>query len=82
MNISKQHRTALQGKSQSARVIYWLEHINNRITQLEALQYLSVMRLAARIDELKGFYPIVKEMIEVKNQFGEVCHVAEYRIKK
>lgn len=51
------------------------------ITQKEALNELGIWRLASRISELKkDGIPIIKDMVSVKNRFGETCKVAEYRL--
>lgn len=53
------------------------------ITPLEALRYMGIARLAARIWELKRMgHHIVKEMVEVTNHRGEVCKVAKYWLIK
>lgn len=54
-----------------------------RITQAKAYEKYGIVRLPSRIHDLKGMgYPIKKEMIAVKNRYGDTCHVAEYRMEK
>ena len=68
--------------NQNQRVLmYLLQH--ERITQLEALGQLGVMRLASRINDLRAAgHHIITEMVTVKNRHGEVCRVAEYTIRQ
>lgn len=66
--------------SQAQRVICYLDR-RGSITQLEALHELGVMRLSARISELKKEgYPIIGETEQVKNRFGEPCRIMRYRL--
>ena len=52
------------------------------ITQLEALRDLGCFRLASRINELKNKgYSIRREMITVKNRYGEDVKIARYRFE-
>lgn len=66
--------------TQNERILDYLERFGS-ITQFEALQDLCIMRLASRISDLrsKGF-PITSETVEVKNRFGEKCHIKRYRL--
>ena len=58
---------------------YMMSH--RSVTQLEALRELGIMRLASRISEIRKLgYPVIKTMVQVTNQYGEKCKVAEYRI--
>ena len=68
--------------NQNQRVLmYLLQH--GRITQLDALGQLGVMRLASRINDLRASgHTITTEMITVTNRYGEACRVAEYAIKR
>lgn len=64
--------------TQNERIIDYLKE-NGRITQLEALQELGIMRLASRISDLKRLgYPIESKMETVKNRFQEDCHIKVY----
>ncbi len=61
-----------------------MQHLNSgkTLTQLEALREYGIMRLPARIEELrKRGEPIVTEMITVENKYGERVRVAEYRLQ-
>ena len=66
--------------TQNERIIDYMERFGS-ITPIEALQDLGVMRLASRISDLRSRgVPIIGEMIEVKNRFGEKGHVKRYRL--
>ncbi len=54
----------------------------SKITQFEALRDLGVMRLAARIADLRQQgIPIQSETVTVKNRFDENCSVSRYRLE-
>ena len=68
--------------SQEQRVLKYLETHKTGITQLEAYLHLGIMRLAARICELKNKgYNIEREMVEVTDRWGDKCRVARYYLK-
>ena len=68
--------------TQKVRLARWLDQ-GRPITPLEAWPQLGIARLAARILELKqDGYNIGRELIAVKNQFGEKVEVAQYKLKK
>ena len=69
--------------TQCERVVDYMEKHPLGITQFEATSKLGILRLAARIGDLKrmGIYTN-REMITVKNQFNEDCHVARYTLLK
>ena len=68
-------------KSQNERVLKYLQTPKRGITQYQALDKLGVMRLASRISDLREMgYPILKDTIEVRNRYDEVCRVAQYRL--
>ena len=51
------------------------------ITPLQSWTELGIYRLGARVWDLrKQGYPIAKEIVPVKNSYGETCHVASYRL--
>lgn len=67
--------------TQCQRLILYMQAHEDGITQMEALNSLGIFRLASRISELrKEGYEIEKEMVTVKNRFGEKCSVARYRL--
>lgn len=64
--------------SQKSRVLDYMMR-NGSITQLEASNELAVMRLGARIFELKAeMHPIETVMQEGVNRFGEPTRFARY----
>ena len=66
--------------TQAERITDYMREFGG-ITQLEALRDLGVMRLASRISELRrGGMRINDRMIEVKNRYGETCHVKRYEV--
>ena len=68
-------------ESQNARV---LAHMRiSPIDPMQALKYAGVMRLGARIFELReAGHKIEDVMVEVKNRRGEKCWVKRYRLLK
>ena len=66
--------------SQNDQVLWYMREYGS-ITPKEATDGFGIMRLGARIWELKeeGFN-IKREMIAVKNRFGRECRVARYSI--
>lgn len=68
-------------KSQNERILKYLQTHKRGITQLQALEKLGVLRLSGRIHDLREQgYPIMTNIIEVPNRFGEISKVAEYRL--
>ena len=66
--------------SQKERILAYIERTGS-ITQREALDELSVARLASRIDELrKAGHPIITERVDGVNKFGEPTRWARYRM--
>ena len=66
--------------TQTDRVLDYLTQFGS-ITALEALRDLGIMHLSSRITELRQRgYPVERDMIEVKNRFGEKTRVARYRV--
>jgi hypothetical protein len=64
--------------NQVARIVKYLDDFGS-ITQFEALRDLSVMRLPARIAEMRSAgYSIKTEMIPFTNRYGEKGHIAKY----
>ena len=62
-----------------------LEYMNRygAITALEAQENLGVMRLAARISDLRrSGHSIRGEKVLVKNRFGEACRPMRYTLDK
>lgn len=66
-------------RNQRARILKWIDDFGS-ITPQEAMVYLAVMRLAARIMEIReSGIDIVCEMVEGVNKFGERTRFARYR---
>lgn len=64
--------------TQAQRVLEHMERFGS-ITQIEAIQHLGVMRLAARIADLRQLgYPICSTTETVKNRYGDTCYVKRY----
>ena len=67
-------------EKQSARVLEWMKG-TGPITQFEAIQHLGILRLAARINDLRREgHDINSSRVSVKNRFGERCSVVEYSL--
>lgn len=65
-----------------ARILNYMR-THDGITSQEAFAELGVSRLAARIRDLKrSGYPIIGNMVEVKNRYGETCRVKRYSMKE
>jgi len=66
---------------QTERLSLYLEK-NKTINPLQAWQHLGIYRLAAVVFVLKNQgYKITTNKVEVKNQFNESCHVAQYELE-
>jgi hypothetical protein len=64
--------------TQPNRLLDYLK-LHGTINPLESWQQLGIYRLSAAIFTLrKQGYLIRTDLINVKNQFNEVCHVANY----
>ena len=69
--------------TQCERVMDYLEKHPLGITQFEAIKDLGILRLASRISDLRRQnIKIDREMVTVKNRFGEDCCVARYTLVK
>lgn len=67
--------------TQTDRVLDYLQQFGS-ITALEALRDLGIMHLSSRITELRRMgYAVNREMIEVKNRWGEKTFVARYKME-
>ena len=67
--------------TQTDRVLDYLKQFGS-ITALEALRDLGIMHLSSRITELRRMgYPVERDMIEVKNRWGEKTFVARYKME-
>lgn len=67
---------------QEERILKYLRDFVS-ITPLQALDDLGVMRLGARIYDLKkAGIPISRRMVTKKNRYGEAVSFAEYRLEE
>lgn len=67
--------------TQTDRVLDYLQQFGS-ITALEALRDLGIMHLSSRITDMRRQgYAVKREMIEVKNRFGETTRVARYTME-
>lgn len=68
--------------TQCERIIKYIEDFGS-ITTLEAFTELGVVRLGARICELRKEGADIKDTQEcVKNRYGEKCYIKRYYIEK
>lgn len=68
--------------TQCARIRKYIEDFGS-ITTLEAFTELGVVRLGARISEMRSNgIPIIDKTETVKNRYGEKCHIKRYFIKE
>lgn len=66
---------------QEERILKYMQDFGS-ITPLQALDDLGVMRLGARIYDLKkAGHPISRRMVTRKNRYGEAVSFAEYRLE-
>lgn len=69
-------------KSQCDQILAYLKK-GKALTQLEALRLFGVLRLGARVKDLRDRgYPITSEMIPVSTSRGGTARVARYRLAK
>ena len=70
-------------KTQNERLAEYLEQ-NESINPMQAWIELGIYRLSARCHDLRHKFGmnIKTSTVTVENQFGEDCHVAEYRLVK
>lgn len=68
---------------QNARLLKFLEK-GKPITQAEAVNFLSIGRLAARIWELENWhgYTIDSTIVERVNRYNQKIHVGQYKLVK
>ena len=67
--------------TQNELILEYLDQFGS-ITPLEAMRDLGVMRLSARIADLKEEgHSIITDMATVENRFGEKTRVVRYRLE-
>lgn len=68
--------------TQNNRILRHLKDYGS-ITSLEAMTEYGIMRLASRINDLRGQgIAIVSEVGTAKNRYGETTHFAIYKLKE
>lgn len=68
--------------SQKEQILKYLLTHKRGITPMKAIERFGILRLSGRIYELKeDGYDIVTDIVEVKNRDGDICRVAEYRLR-
>lgn len=68
--------------TQCDRIIQYIKDFGS-ITTLEAFTELGIVRLGARISELrKDGVKIADKPETVKNRYGEKCHIKRYYLKE
>lgn len=73
-------KTKATKHNQAERILNYLKDFGS-ITQYDAMRDLGIMRLGARIWELKhSGFNIKSEYITVKNRYGDNCYVKSYSI--
>ena len=81
-HISERSKMIEKLKPQAVQVLLYIEE-HGAITQKEALNRLSCMRLPSRICEIKkAGFPITSRRISGINQFGAEVHYAEYSLER
>lgn len=67
---------------QKQRVLEWLKD-GRPLTRLVAWDTLGVLEAPARVLELRREgWPISTEMVKVRNRYGEVVRIAQWRLAK
>ena len=68
--------------TQKERVINYIRDYGS-ITPLDAMRDLGIMRLAARVHDLRADgYRIASDMVGVENRWGEKTMIARYRLEE
>ena len=66
--------------TQSERILRHLEDYGS-ITQMDAIRDYGIMRLASRVNDLRREgHPIITEVVEGRNRYGEKTRWARYRM--
>lgn len=69
-------------RTQAQRVLEHLES-GRTITSLGGLREYGIIQFPRRIYDLRhAGYPITDRFIRVRNRFGEMCRVKEYRLER
>ena len=76
------HKDKMAGVTQCKRLLGYLKQYKT-ITFMQGLNLLGIMNMKGRIFDLRqAGHDIKTKFIPVKNRFGEICRVAEYRFFK
>ena len=68
--------------TQCDRILQYMQDFGS-INPVQAMSDLGVMRLAARISDLKDEgHTITRTMVKKKNRYGEPVSFAEYRLEE
>ena len=68
--------------TQCERILQYMQDFGS-INPVQAMSDLGVMRLAARISDLKDEgHTITRKMVKKKNRYGEPVSFAEYRLEE
>ena len=68
-------------KSQCEMILKYMQTHKTGITPIQALEKFGCLRLSGRIYDLRDQgYEIATNIIDVKNRFNDVAHVAQYRL--
>ena len=69
------------GLTQCEKIMRHIEQ-HGSITTMEAMMEYGIMRLPARVADLKKEgVPLVSEIVTGKNRYGEKTHYAKYKLK-
>lgn len=68
--------------SQNALIVDYIRKYG-RITPLDAMRDLGVMRLSSRISDMRRLgYEVIDEWVSVENRWGEKVKVKSYRLEE
>ena len=67
--------------SQNEKILRYMMTHKRGITPLQAMERFGCMRLSGRIHDLREMgYEISSEIVAVRNRYGDVCHVSQYKL--
>ena len=67
--------------SQCEMILKYMKTHKRGITPLVAMEKFGCMRLSGRIHDLRAEgYVIGSEIVEVRNRYGKICRVSQYRL--
>ena len=69
--------------SQNEKILRYLKTHKRGITAQQAYEKFGCLRLSGRIYDLRDMgYDISSTTVEVRNRYGDPCHVALYKLKE